>query len=63
MDTKPKICEGQMVPHTHKDDACEYRYLNGISELVGNLCTRCVSYERAQGYTLERTFIEEECTE
>jgi len=57
------ICEGQRVPHTHKDDACEYRYLE--CHLIKNtmtafLCSRCVALDRSRGYALERTFSEEE---
>jgi len=56
----PQICEGQMVPHAHTDDALEYRYLNAIHNPENyQLCSRCVKFEREQGYTLERTFSEE----
>jgi hypothetical protein len=55
---KSKICEGQNVPHAHLTDAQWYRYLgkhpkNDPGELF-RLCSRCVQYERSQGYILER---------
>lgn len=55
---RPKICEGQKVPHAHKDDALEYRYVG--ADMVGMICSRCASLDRARGYILERTFSEEE---
>ena len=58
----PRVCEGQGVPHSHKDDAFEYRYLHwkGGDSQTNYLCSRCVAYDRSRGYTLGRTFSEEE---
>lgn len=57
----PKICEGQKVPHAHKDDAREFQYIDweGEGSIKANLCSRCVVFDRDRGYILERTFIEE----
>lgn len=57
----PKICEGRLMPHVHKDDAREYQYIDrdGIKDCKANLCSRCVEHDRRKGYILERTFIEE----
>jgi len=58
---KPKICEGQMVPHSHSMDVVEYQYLDkeGAKDFRTNLCSRCVKMDRASGYTMQRTFSEE----
>ena len=58
---KSKICEGQKVPHAHKDDALEYRYLE--NDTKANICSRCVKFDRQRGFILERTFVEESCPE
>ena len=57
-----RFCEGQRVPHAHKDDALEYQYLDkeGANDLKSVICSRCVAYDRSRGYTMERTFSEEE---
>lgn len=57
----PKICQGQMVPHAHKDDVRGYQYLDneGNKDGKANLCSSCVAFDRNRGYTLERTFIED----
>jgi hypothetical protein len=58
-----KFCEGQLVPHSHKDDVREFQYLNGddkTRDLKSFLCSRCVAYDRNRGYILEPTFSEEE---
>ena len=55
------ICEGQRVPHAHKDDAREYRYLGKDSkkDTSWNLCSRCIKFDRARGFVLERVFPKE----
>jgi len=43
-------------------DVVEWQYLDkeGANDFKANLCSRCIALDRADGYTMERTFIEEE---